>query len=154
MFRAVTLSIIRRFHCTHSNVIRHTVLLTACKQDQDGTAVPSWSCLIAVCKTVWNIALMCVQWKISDVGQRNCPKHVEFHSKNKFAKLVNLVGFIIRNLVRHICLQIHFVTRPHLCGILYIGRRSELQSPFYGGQNARFTCSVHLHTAVWKLVIS
>jgi len=29
-------------------------------------------------------------------GQRNCPKHVEFYSKNKFKKLVHLVGFIIR----------------------------------------------------------
>ena len=29
--------------------------------------------------------------------QRNCPKHVEFYSKNKFAKLVHLVCFIIRN---------------------------------------------------------
>jgi len=27
-------------------------------------------------------------------------KHVEFHSKNKFEKLVHLVGFIIRNLAR------------------------------------------------------
>jgi len=26
----------------------------------------------------------------------NCPKHVEFYPKNKFEKLVNLVGFIIR----------------------------------------------------------
>ena len=29
-------------------------------------------------------------------GQRNCPKHIEFYSKNKFSKLVLLVGFIIR----------------------------------------------------------
>jgi hypothetical protein len=29
-------------------------------------------------------------------GQRNCPKHVEFYSKNKFEKSVHLVGFIIR----------------------------------------------------------
>jgi hypothetical protein len=28
-------------------------------------------------------------------GQRNSPKHVEFYSKNKFEKLVHLVGFII-----------------------------------------------------------
>jgi len=27
---------------------------------------------------------------------RNCPKHVELYSKNKFEKLVHLVGFIIR----------------------------------------------------------
>ena len=32
-----------------------------------------------------------------DNGQRSCPKHVEFHSKNKFEKLVRLVGFIVRN---------------------------------------------------------
>jgi len=29
-------------------------------------------------------------------GQRNCPKHVESYFKNKFEKLVHLVGFIIR----------------------------------------------------------
>ena len=38
--------------------------------------------------------------KTPDDGQRNCPKHVEFHSKNKFEKLVHLVGFILRNLSR------------------------------------------------------
>ena len=31
-----------------------------------------------------------------DDGQRNCPKHVKFYSKNKLEKLVHLVGFIIR----------------------------------------------------------
>jgi hypothetical protein len=30
------------------------------------------------------------------MDQRNCPKHVEFYSKNKFEKFVHLVGFIIR----------------------------------------------------------
>jgi len=40
--------------------------------------------------------LLCVQWKTPDDEQRNCPKHVEFYSKNKFEKLVHLVGFIIR----------------------------------------------------------
>ena len=34
--------------------------------------------------------------KTPDDAQRNCPKHVEFHSKNNFEKLVHLVGFIIR----------------------------------------------------------
>jgi len=33
-----------------------------------------------------------------DDGQRNCPKHVEFYFKNKFEKLVNLVGFIMMDL--------------------------------------------------------
>ena len=40
--------------------------------------------------------MLCVQWKTPDDGQRNCPKHVEFYSKNEFEKLVHLVGFIIR----------------------------------------------------------
>ena len=32
-----------------------------------------------------------------DVGQRNCPKHVEFH--DKIVKLVHLVGFIAKKVV-------------------------------------------------------
>ena len=32
--------------------------------------------------------------KLLMMGQRNCPKHVEFYYKNKFEKLVYLVGFI------------------------------------------------------------
>jgi len=39
---------------------------------------------------------VCTVKKTPDDGQRNCPKHVEFYSENKFVKLVNLVGFIIR----------------------------------------------------------
>jgi len=40
--------------------------------------------------------VVCVRWKTPDDGQRNCPKHVEFHAKNKFEKLMHLVGFITR----------------------------------------------------------
>jgi hypothetical protein len=40
--------------------------------------------------------MLCVQCWTPDDGQKNCPKHVEFYSKNKFEKLVYLVGFIIR----------------------------------------------------------
>ena len=40
--------------------------------------------------------LLCVQCWTPDDGHRNCPKHVEFHPKNKFERLVHLVGFIIR----------------------------------------------------------
>ena len=72
-------------HRTHSNVIFHTGLLTACEQNQDATA-----------SKLYDISHCCVQWRIPDDGQRNCPKHVEFHSKNKFENLVHLVGFIIR----------------------------------------------------------
>jgi hypothetical protein len=58
------------------------------------------SCSQAVSKPVRHIPLLCVQWRTPDDGQRNCPKHVEYQSKNKFEKFVHLVGFIIRNLSR------------------------------------------------------
>ena len=58
--------------------------------------VSSWSCSQAASKPVWHIPLLCVQWKTHDHEQRNCPKHVKFYSKNKFEKLMHLVGFIIR----------------------------------------------------------
>ena len=37
--------------------------------------------------------------KTPDAGQRNCPKHVAFYSKNKFF-LVQLAGFYYKNLSR------------------------------------------------------
>jgi hypothetical protein len=40
--------------------------------------------------------LLCIQYSTPDDGQKTCPKHVEFYSKNKCEKLVHLVGFIIR----------------------------------------------------------
>jgi hypothetical protein len=35
--------------------------------------------------------------KSPDDGQRNCPKHVEFHFQNKYEKLLHLVDFTVRN---------------------------------------------------------
>ena len=55
-----------------------------------------WHLRGAVCKPEWHIPLLCVEWKTPDDGQRNCPKHVEFHFKNKFEKSMHLVRFIIR----------------------------------------------------------
>ena len=69
-------------HCTHSIGICHAGLLTAFSQ--------------AVSKPVWHIPMLRVQCKTPDDEQRNCPKHVEFYSKNTFEKLVHMVGFIIR----------------------------------------------------------
>ena len=43
-----------------------------------------------------NEAINVITLKTPDDGKRNCPKHVELYSKNKFEKLVHLVGFIIR----------------------------------------------------------
>jgi len=92
MFRTVPLSIIRSFslytqqwYMTYSlragsgrNCSPVLILLTSCQQ----------TC------TTYTIAV-CTLKKTPDDGQRNCPKHVEFHSKNKFEKLAHPVGFII-----------------------------------------------------------
>jgi len=82
MFQTVPLSIIRIFF---------TVRWLGSAEP-----VPSWSCSQAVYKPLWHIPLLCVQWKIPDDGQMNCPKHVEFYFKNKFEKFVHVVVFIIR----------------------------------------------------------
>ena len=74
-----------------------TGLLTACEQDQDG--IPSWSC--------------------SQARHRNCLEHVQFYSKNKFEKLVQLVGFIIRREPKHVVernnVRIHLNKIIELC---------------------------------------
>ena len=46
-----------------------------------------------------SFSLYIQQWYMSyrlAVSKPVCPKHVEFYSKNKFKKLMHLVGFIIR----------------------------------------------------------
>ena len=91
MFRTIPVSIIRSFSLyTQQWYMSYSL-----------RAVPSWSYSQAVSKPLWHIPLLCVQWKTPDDGQRNCTKHVEFYSKNKFEKLVHLVGFIIR--IYHWC---------------------------------------------------
>jgi len=92
----------QEFFAVHTEMVCHTGLLTACELDQDGTG----SVLILLASCICNLhdkLLLCVQWKTADDAQKNCPKYIEFRSKNKFAKLVHLVGFIIRkksNVVR------------------------------------------------------
>jgi len=48
-------------------------------------------------RKLYDIYHYCVHGKKTpDDGQKNCPKHVEFYSKNKFQKSVHLVDSIIR----------------------------------------------------------
>ena len=44
---------------------------------------------------IYEYPLLCTQYQTPDDGQKTCPKHVESYSKNKFEKLVHLVGFIV-----------------------------------------------------------
>jgi len=59
------------FHCTHSSGICHTGLIRTFHP------VPARK----LYTNLYDIPLLCVQWKTPHDGQRNCPKHVEFHSK-------------------------------------------------------------------------
>jgi len=45
---------------------------------------------------VWHTPIVAIQYYTPDYGQKTCPEHVAFYSKNKFEKLIHLVGFIIR----------------------------------------------------------
>jgi sulfur relay (sulfurtransferase) complex TusBCD TusD component (DsrE family) len=80
MFRTVPLSIIRSFSLYTQQWYMSYRFSDSLRAGSGRNSVP----------------LLCVQGKTLDDGQRNSPKHVEFYSKNKFEKLVHLVGFIIR----------------------------------------------------------
>ena len=86
MFRNVALSIIRSFSLYTAMAYAIQIFWQLASRIRT-ELVPSWSC---------SIPLLCVHWKTPDDGQRNCPTHTEFYSKNKFEKLVHLVGFVIR----------------------------------------------------------
>jgi len=80
----------------HSNGICHTGFADSWTQQWYMSYRFCWHLAQLSANLCGIIPLLCVQWKTPDDGQRNCPKHVEFYSKNKFEKLVHLVGFIIR----------------------------------------------------------
>jgi len=107
MFQTVPLSIIRSFSLyTQQWCMSHRFSGSL----QAGSGCTSWFCSQAVNKTVWHKPFLCVQWKPPDDGQRNSPKHVEFFSKNKFEKLVHLVGFITR--IRYISTDVWNSSSP------------------------------------------
>ena len=41
--------------------------------------------MLTSCEQIY-FCVQCVQWKTPDDGKRNCPKHLELYSKNKFAR--------------------------------------------------------------------
>jgi len=87
MFRAVPLSI-RNFFTVHTAVVYVMQLSSRIR-----TFRPDPARKLSV--NLYDIYHCCVySEKIPDDGQRNCPKHVEFYSKNKFEKLVHLLGFV------------------------------------------------------------
>jgi hypothetical protein len=72
-----------KLHISDSSPVRHQEFFTV------------RTAMVYVIQVCWQLAR---KWKTPDDGQGNCPKHVAFHSKNKFEKLVHLVGFIVTNI--------------------------------------------------------
>jgi hypothetical protein len=103
MFRTVSLSIIRSFSLYTQQWYMSYRFAGSLRAGSEWNSVPSWSCPQGVSKPVWHIPLLCVQWKNPDDGQSICPKHVDFHSKNKLEKLVHLVSFIIEIVLIFFC---------------------------------------------------
>jgi hypothetical protein len=92
-----TFLIIKPNRCTNFSNWNKTLHVSDSSSVQHQEFVTVHTAMVYVSKPVWHTLLLFVQWKTPDNGQRNCPKHLEFHSKNKFEKLVHLVGFIIRS---------------------------------------------------------
>jgi hypothetical protein len=79
-------------HCTLSNGICHT----AFEQDQDGTAVPSWSCSKPVYRPVWQIPLLSLEWINSWWWTEELSETCRVSCQDEFVKFVGLVGFITK----------------------------------------------------------
>jgi hypothetical protein len=117
-------------------------------------AEPSWSCSKAVYKPIWHIPSLSAQWITLDDGQRNCPKHVEFRSQNKFEKLVHIVGFVVRKFVTmhgHMNVKshsycevghVHFPPQSFLFHYTYLSLYLILHKELWI-QNHNVTCNSH-----------
>jgi len=89
MFRTVPLSIIRSFTLyTQQWYISYRLQLHLASRIRTFLPDPA--------RKLYDIYHCCgYSEKTPDDGQRNCPKHVVFYSKNKFEKLVHLVDLIL-----------------------------------------------------------
>jgi hypothetical protein len=81
----------------------HSAMVYVTQVCRNFRAGPTWSCSKAVYKPLWHVPLLRVQWinswwlteELSETGGFSC--------QNKFVKLVNLVGFIIKRLAYSRC---------------------------------------------------
>ena len=104
MFRIVPLSIIRSFSLyTQSYIEVCWQLASRIRTELQFRPDPARK----LSAYLYDMPLLCVQWKTPDDGQRNCPKHIELYSKNKFEKFVHRVGFHYKNfslMYSHVCI--------------------------------------------------
>jgi hypothetical protein len=97
MFRTIPLSIIRSFSPYTQQMV---YVIQVCRQLWAGSGWNQFHPDPTRKMSVWYITLLCVRWETPDDGQRNCPKHVEFHSKIKFEKISASSWFYYKDLSR------------------------------------------------------
>jgi hypothetical protein len=66
-------------------------------------AGPRWSCSKAVFRPIWHIPVPSVRWINSWWWAEELPETCRVSCRNKFGKLVHLVGFIIKKFVTMHC---------------------------------------------------
>ena len=93
MFQTVRLSIISSLFTVHSAMV---YVIQVCRQLSSRSIC---SCSKAVYKPVWHIPLLSVQWINSWWRTDELPETCRVSCQNKFVKLVQLVGFIIKKFV-------------------------------------------------------
>ena len=95
MFRTVPLSIISSFslYTQQWYIFSNLFLWNKTLHVSDSSSVHHQEFFTVHTAMVYTITVRTM--KNPDDGQRNCPNRVQFYSKNKFEKIVNLVGFTI-----------------------------------------------------------
>ena len=106
-----------QFLCPSSGVYSQQCYMSyrfvdSCRAGTGCNAVPSWFCSKAVFKPVWYIPVPSVQCISSWWWEEELPETCRDSCRSKFGKLVHLVGFIIKNLLR--CKVINYDARSHV----------------------------------------
>ena len=103
MFRTVRLSIIRSLFTVHSTIV---YVIQVCRQLSSRS--------ICSCSTaVWHTPLLSVQWINSWWWTDELSETCRVSCQNKFVKLMHLVGFITKKVIREECVP-NFGIRPFI----------------------------------------
>ena len=100
-------------------------------------AGPGWSCSTAVYKPVWHIPVPSVQWINFWWWAEELPETCRVSCRSKFGKLVHLLGFTIKKVVRIIPCGVTEIT-----GILY-----EINGSYFIITHFSETCWIWLNWA-------
>jgi len=82
------------------------------------------------------------------------PKHVEFYSKNKFEKLVHLVGFITRILMVTLCTNRINLTQIYIMRRVHFRRVCKIAKSDYQLRHVCPTVLSSVCLSAWKKLVS